>query len=53
MGMLLLHFLVRLTAHRMRPGLSAVLSEHWSAELVRVVRSLTGTASFGSVLEPR
>jgi len=36
MGMLLLHFLVRLTAYRMRPGVSPRLSAHWQSELVRI-----------------
>lgn len=36
LGLLLLYFLVRLTAHRLRPGVPAELSSHWLAEIRRV-----------------
>ncbi|GAB1342525.1 phosphotransferase [Gemmatimonas sp.] len=50
MGLMLVHFLVRITAHRMRPGLSASLSEHWRAELRRLDEFLGNGGSLERVL---
>jgi Ser/Thr protein kinase RdoA (MazF antagonist) len=52
MGELLLHFLIRLTAHRMRPGLSRELSRHWREELTRIGTFLARTSTFDHVFKP-
>jgi hypothetical protein len=51
LGVSALLFLVHLTAYRMRPGVTATLSEHWVAELLRVDNILTGGRSPGQLFQ--
>lgn len=50
-GIMLLHFLLRLTAYRMRPGVSAELSAYWRDELLRIESLLAAGRSPAELIQ--
>ncbi len=52
LGLVVLYFLIRLTAYRMRPGVPADLSAHWRAEMARVDAALIAGRSLASLVLP-
>jgi Ser/Thr protein kinase RdoA (MazF antagonist) len=51
-GLMVLHFLLRITAYRMRPGVEAELWEYWRDELVRVCRRLMTDSDPAGLVRP-